>query len=238
MTLHIALCDDDNCALKDELALINDVLKEKEVNGIIDAFTGPQELLESNTEYNLIFLDIKMDGMNGIKVAEKIRKNNKGCLIFFVTNYEMYLDDAFDQHAFRFWTKPIDRHRLISGIDSAIHMLRKEKQFIDITVNSQKAQVSIENIIYLFIQNKRMHIITTKGEIISHDTYNSVFEQLNDYDFFFEPFRGYCVNFNYIKNYVKDKIYCSYKTKVYEIYLSRRKREDFLKNFIKWIGDE
>lgn len=238
MTLYIALCDDDKYALKNELVLINEVLNEKQVEHSIDTFTSPKELLKSDTVYNIVFLDIEMDEMNGIKAAEHIKSANKGCLFFFVTNYEKYLDDAFNQHAFRFWTKPMDKRKLIYGIESALNEIYKEKQFIDITVNNEKSQVFINNIIYIFVQSKKMHIITTKGEIVANATYQSVFEQLKKYNFFFEPHRGYCVNFSYIRNYDKDKIYCSYKSAEYEVYLSRRKQEEFQRKFVEWIGEE
>ena len=238
MTLHIAVCDDESSALRNELMLIKDVLKEKEINGEIDTYNNPLELLNSRAVYNLIFLDIEMDELSGIETAEKIRNNNKSSLIFFVTNYEAYLDDAFNQHAFRFWTKPLDRRKLAYGIDSAMRELSCKKQFIEITANSEKVPVFVENIIYLHTQNKRIHIITTKGEIVSYNTYGSVFDQLKKYEFFFESFRGSCVNFKYIRNYDKNKIYCSYNGSDYEIYLSRRKREEFIRKFIKWMGEQ
>ena len=236
MLLYIALCDDDIFALNSELALINEVLNEKQIEYSIDTFNTPQELLQSNTIYNIVFLDIEMNEINGIKVAEAIRKTNKNCMFFYVTNYEEYLDDAFNQHAFRFWTKPIDKRKLIYGIDSALKEFNEENQVIEVIVNNTKVQIFINNIIYIFAQKKKAHIITTKGEIVTNATYQSIFEQLKNYDVFFEPHRGYCVNFNYILNYDKDKIFCIYKSKTYEVYLSRRKQEEFQRKFIKWIG--
>ena len=106
---------------------------------------------------------------------------------------------------FRFWTKPIDRRRLVYGIDSAIQELYKNNQFINVMVNSENIQTFISNIIYIYVQNKKTHIITTKGEIIVSIPYQTVFEQVKDYTNFFEPFRGYCINFSYIKRYGKDK---------------------------------
>ena len=44
--------------------------------------------------------------------------------------------------------------------------------------------------------------------------------------------------FQLYKRYGKDKIYCGYRETEYEIYLSRRKQEDFQKNFAKWIGEK
>ena len=179
-----------------------------------------------------------MAEMDGISLAEKISITNKSCLFFFVTNYEAYFDNASNVRPFRFWTKPIDRRRLVYGIDSAIQELYKNNQFINVRVNSENIQIFISNIIYIYVQNKKTHIITTKGEIIVSIPYQTVFEQVKDYTNFFEPFRGYCINFSYIKRYGKDKIYCGYRETEYEIYLSRRKQEDFQKNFAKWIGEK
>ena len=82
---------------------------------------------------------------------------------------------------FRFWTKPIDRRRLVYGIDSAIQELYKNNQFINVMVNSENIQIFISNIIYIYVQNKKTHIITTKGEIIVSIPYQTVFEQVKDY---------------------------------------------------------
>ena len=238
MTLCIALCDDDKIALNNELRLIKDVLNEKKIKHSIDIFSSPQKLLQSDTVYDIIFLDIEMAEMDGISLAENISIITKSRLFFLVTNYEAYFDNASNVRPFRFWTKPIDRRRLVYGIDSAIQELYKNNQFINVMVNSENIQIFISNIIYIYVQNKKTHIITTKGEIIVSIPYQTVFEQVKDYTNFFEPFRGYCINFSYIKRYGKDKIYCGYRETEYEIYLSRRKQEDFQKNFAKWIGEK
>lgn len=238
MELNIAICDDDKIALNNELMLIKNVLNEKKIQYKIDTFCSPQELLQSDTVYNIIFLDIEMDEMDGITLAKKISSLNKSCLFFFVTNYEIYCDNASNLRPFRFWTKPIDRRRLIYGIESAIQELYKNQQFVFVTVNSEKIQIFMSNIIYIYVQNKKTHIITTKGEIVANAPYHTVFEQIKDYTNFFEPYRGYCINFDYVKNYDKDKIYCRYKTAEYDIYLSRRKQDEFQKSFAKWIGEK
>ena len=66
MTLCIALCDDDKIALNNELRLIKDVLNEKKIKHSIDIFSSPQKLLQSDTVYDIIFLDIEMAEMDGI----------------------------------------------------------------------------------------------------------------------------------------------------------------------------
>lgn len=237
MVLNIAVCDDDAFALKSETELIREVLSEKRIEYSLDTFDDPQKLLRSDTAYHIVFLDIEMNELSGLRAAEDIRRINRKCMFFFVTNYEHYLDEAFNQHAFRFWTKPMDKRKLIYGINSALKELRAEERTIGVIVGGREVQIFAGNIIYIFAQQKKTHIITTKGEIVTNSTYKSVYEQLKTDDAFFETHRGYCVNFNYIREYDKDKIFCACRDAAYEIYLSRRRQEEFRKKFVKWIGE-
>lgn len=236
--MRIAICDDDLLDLESEYNTINTVLREKGFRYSIDKFSSPRQLLETDASYDIVFLDVEMDDLNGIKTAERLRSNNKECLIFFVTNHEAYLDDAFNQHAFRFWTKPIDRRKLIYGIESAIKEIRSFRQSVTVNVNGTQKNILLKNIVYVYMENKRLHVVTIKGDLITDDTYKNIYEQLRHFKNFSEPCRGYCVNFNYITNYIHDSLICKYGTVVYKLDISRRKYNSFHKSFIDWISDK
>lgn len=235
--LKIAICDDEKTILEEQYEIIRDVLDEKSIGYVIDTFESPQNLILSRTVYDIVILDIEMNGMNGIQTAVQIKKKNGNCLIFFVTNYESYLDDAFNTHAFRFWTKPLERHRLVRGIDAALAEIEKNRQFIIATNGVNKIKIMMQSIIYIYVVTKKVYIVTTKGEIEVSDKFEFISGQLSGNPDFFESHRGYCVNFKYINHYCKDKIYCSHQGKSYEVYLSRRKYNSFCKNFMEWMGD-
>ncbi len=237
MKLNIAVCDDNREELENESELLESVLKEMGVEYEISIFNSPENLANSTEEYNLLILDIEMEKMNGIKIAEKARLKNKECLIFFVTNYENYIDEALNQHAFRFWTKPMDRHRIIYGMESVIKELRAFEHYIAVIFNKEKIQIKSKNIVYIYIQQRKLHIVTVNGEIITNDTFENILMQIGDNPDFYSPHRSYLVNFRYIKNYDKSKIYCECSGKNYEVYLSRRKYEEFKKAFLCWVGE-
>lgn len=234
--MKIAICDDNQTVLNDESTLIHSVLDELYIEHSIDVFYSPVDLLNSNTKYEIVILDIEMEEMNGIQTAQKLKMVNKDCFIFFVTNYESYLDEAFNQRAFRYWTKPLDRRKLIYGFQSVIEELKSKQQEILITINNKPKQIFVRNIIYIYMENKKLHIVTIKGEIITNDTLKSVYEQLKDIDYFVESARGYYVNLNYVKGYTHNTIQCVCNQKTYNIYISRRKYNQFHKAFIDWIG--
>ena len=50
----------------------------------------------------LSFLDIEMPGMNGIYVGNELKQSNKNVIVFVVTSYSEYLDEAMRFHVFRY----------------------------------------------------------------------------------------------------------------------------------------
>lgn len=127
MELKIAVCDDNMLALDSEADAVADVLRIKGIESIIEKFNDPELLISSDSLYDIVFLDIEMEQIDGIEAARALRERNNNCLIFFVTNHEGYLDKALNQHAFRFWKKPIDKDKLMYGIESAVREIKKQR---------------------------------------------------------------------------------------------------------------
>ena len=235
--MHIAICDDNINDLKAERIAIEDVLKEKNMKYSISEYTNAQGLINTDKNFDIIFLDIEMEGTNGLGVAKAIHEKNKKCLVFFVTNYEHYMDDAMDEYAFRFWVKPLDRQRLKRGIESAIKRINNNNKVIEININRQKQSIEIQKIIYISAEKGKTRIITTDGEFITREAFKTIKEMINSY-FFYEPHTSFYVNLNYVTKYTKTSVICEYNNKEYEIYMSRRKYTEFNKYFIDWMGEQ
>lgn len=238
MALCIALCDDEMTDLINEKNLIEKVMPSVADNTKfeIDIFTSSQDMLNSNKIYNMIFLDVEMDGLNGIETAETLHKKSPSSLIFFVTHHEDYMDEALDNHAFRFWTKPISETRLAYGIQSAIKRLNTYKRSIAVTVSKKTVKILLKDIIYIYHHNRLTYIVTTNERIETYDTLRSVTEQITD-DCFFQTHASCCVNLNYVTDYNKTDIICEYKGKIYKPYISVRKHSAFSKRFREWSGE-
>lgn len=236
--LQIAVCDDNTVTLNNEFKLIKDVLNKKGMKYSAAKFNSPEHLLKSDENYDIVFLDIEMDYADGIETARQLKVKNKNCLVFFITNYWRYLDNAFDVHAFRFWKKPIDEVRLGKGIEAAIKELNNAKSLITVNVRGIETKILVRNIIYVYVENKITRIVSVNGELRTDDTYKSVCRNLEVSESFGEPYRGHYINFMYVQNYIDDTVICSYQNKRYEFNVSRRKRDGFNKLFYKWIGEK
>ncbi len=235
MLLCIALCDDEMTDLLQEKELLEKVLPtvSEAIKWEIDMFSSSKEMLDSDKIYNMVFLDVEMDGLNGIQTAEELHRKSPGSLIFFVTHHEDYMDEALDNHAFRFWVKPINETRLVYGIRSAVKKLSAYKKSISVTVSKKTVKILAANIIYIYHERRFTYIVTTEGTIATHDTFQSVVEQLTD-DCFIETHASCYVNLNYVSDYNKTDIVCEFNGKVYNPYISTRKYSAFNKRFREW----
>ncbi len=78
---------------------------------------------------DVVFLDIRMPGLDGISVAKALKDIDKIPLIIFITAYDEYAIQAFDEHAFDYLLKPINEKRLVKTcerIKSHIYAVNSE----------------------------------------------------------------------------------------------------------------
>ena len=205
MMLHIAVCDDEKAALEYETDLVSKILYEKNVN-------------------------IEMDGMNGIELAEKIREKNQNCFVFFITNYSVYLDKAFDVRAIRYLTKPVDPDRLRAGIDFVLDSIVSASKKISVINFKNKLTVEIEiaDIIYISNSGRRTQIVTKQYEFETEEIFSTVKQMIEkEVNYFATPHQSYYVNLKYVTGYTKTDVQMSYGGNTYNILMTRRRYKDF-----------
>ncbi|MDE7192940.1 MAG: response regulator [Oscillospiraceae bacterium] len=72
--MKAAVCDDERVFHKEISFLMRKYMKAKNIEIFIDFYENGEKLLRSEKEYDIIFLDYQMEGINGIETAEKLRK--------------------------------------------------------------------------------------------------------------------------------------------------------------------
>jgi len=110
--LNIAICDDDKNTIQQVLALLNEVKTKHYIDFKIDANTDGEFSVDKNAIYDIAILDIEMQGINGLEVAENLKRNNPDVIVIILTSYSDYLDSAMKISVFRYLSKPIDSTKL------------------------------------------------------------------------------------------------------------------------------
>lgn len=120
--MNIAITDDSLEDRRRIQEILCDYAAASHIPLEVSTFSGAEELLREYRplRYSAIFLDIYMDGMNGVEAARKIRDVDRDALIVFLTTSEEHMPDAWRVHAFEYILKPVSRDNLFLVMDDIL----------------------------------------------------------------------------------------------------------------------
>ncbi len=119
--MRILICDDDELIVEQLQKFLKCFFKQEHLKcPDISVFYNGESLLEDRGEKDILFLDVEMPGMNGIYVGNELKKANSNIIIFIVTSFIEYLDEAMRFHVFRYLSKPLDKQRFFRNMKYAI----------------------------------------------------------------------------------------------------------------------
>ena len=157
---QIAICDDNAPTTSEMEQLLNIIGQKDNISLNIDIFFDGLSLcrvIESGQIYDLIYLDIEMEKVDGIQTAHLIRKYRLPTLIIYISAYDNYFKQLFEVEPFRFLSKPIDRHLFYQYFQAASIRLKKQKLFFTFHFNRITTKVLVSDII--FIESVKRYII-------------------------------------------------------------------------------
>lgn len=225
--LRVAICDDDQQVLRNVEVIIQDYCKTKEINVNVSTFLDGSNLLSSNQEFDLIFLDIEMEKSNGIEIAQQIRTKDMYVPIVYITRYIDYWRRAFKVHAFGFVVKPFtnsDIHKIID--DYLLSKLDSIEERITFITDQGFIRLMPKEIYYFTLYSKKkVYIYTSSGTIVARENLSDIYEKLNK-THFYKSRRDCIVNLKYVKK-LKNK-YIIVMTNEDMVPLAQKKREDFM----------
>ena len=177
------------------------------------------ELIESYRPA-IAFLDIKMPGLTGIEVAQKL---NVDCRVVFITAYDQYAIEAFENEAVDYILKPVTDKRLGKTInrlkkqisvfpdyppdfsatmERLLETLNHKKpagylKWIKVRHGEEVRLISVDEICYFKAEDKYTVVKTREGESLIKISIRQLAEEL-DPDQFWRIHRGTIINISQI----------------------------------------
>ena len=125
MRISVAIVEDDTSAAQ---ALEHHLARFAQGNGDTFATVRFAEagsfLQDYQPRYDIIFMDIKMPGIDGMSAAEQLRQADPVTILIFVTNMVQYAVQGYDVSAFDFIVKPINPTAFAMKMKRAMRALR------------------------------------------------------------------------------------------------------------------
>lgn len=230
--MRIAICDDEQEYRKLIIQYVQFYFKEHLIDLECNEFSSGEELLLSNKKFDIVFLDIEMNELNGIQTAKELNKRNKKTIIFIITAYQKYLDDAMDLNVFRYIDKPIKSDRLYNGLDKAIDLINNNEITFK-TRNDGIITIHTNDIIYVEVKRKTVYVNTVEKQYIAREKMDFFKENLTA-SYFAIPHVSYVINFNFVKKFQRDKI----QLKSGQIIsIAPKKQTEIKKKFMQFLGE-
>lgn len=235
MELHIAICDDDrHYASKLEDTLMKLVSTMEGIHFHIDIYESGEALLRAmkQTAYHLVYLDMEMPGVDGIAVAERIRKVDLTLLIIFVTSHSSYMYKSFQVQPFWFLLKPIEDKEFHIATVKAIELTKQQNDVFTFVMNQQIHHIRISEMMYITVERgKKLVIVTTDQSYSYYGKLGELALQLEPYHFC-RIHSGYVVNWEFVRALGKNEVVLTSGT---TLPVSRTKSSHALKSYHHFI---
>ena len=177
--MDIAVCDDnlsDREIIRQQLSIY---FSDRFIEYNIDSYENGVNLIysiEDGEYYDIIFLDMYMDKLNGIQVAEKLRNMNYKGKIIFLTTTSKYAVKSYDVEASGYLVKPHDIDKISMVLDRVLSNYENMHTY-QIKKRNSVIQVLYSEIEYIESSNSKCILHRTDGNEYT------IYKKLNDIEY-------------------------------------------------------
>ncbi len=231
--MRILICDDDNLTVEQLQTYVRNYFDYNHVKcPEIVCFSDGESLLADTGDKDILFLDIEMPGMNGIFIGNELKKVYKNIIIFIVTSYSEYLDDAMRFRVFRYLSKPLDKQRFFRNMKDAVD--RYNTMTVKLPVETKQGVYTLpaSSIIAVEAQGRKVIVHTTLQDFESVHNMQYWIELLPK-NCFFQTHRSFIVNFEHIT--VFDHTLVHMADNQFHAYLTKRKYKAFKESYLLYL---
>ena len=233
--IHIAICDDEKDFVAYLTGLLNQYATETGQEIKVTAYYDGMELIEKyDTTIDLIFLDIQMRLVNGLRAAERVRQMDEKVGIIFLTTLTQYGLEGYKYQATNYIIKPIRYARLKEEMKQWLERHRQDDSpFIVVANDAGKFKVFLKSLRFIETFNRNLLLHTDQENIICYKKMKELETELVQHGFV-RCHSGYLVNLFYVKRIEKLDIILTTGERVP---ISQPKRKEFMERLADYWGD-
>lgn len=238
---RIAICDDEKVFAEELRELVSACLTKKGILFEIDLFESGEELAALGvgiTRYTAVFLDINMEGMDGIEAAGKIRAVSREVFLVFVTAYISYSLEGYRLDAMRYLLKgDLNFSGMVEEcMDAMLDRLNYAVGKQEFAFREGKKEVALERLLYVEsrLHKLEFHVMEDAMKVYTmYQTLDKVQELLGEHGFV-RIHQSYLVNLRHIRSVSRYKVVLTDKT---QLAVPKARYADVSARFTQYQGE-
>lgn len=231
--MRILICDDDDLIIEQIKKYLKNYFEYNHLKcPETVCYSDGESLLADKGDKDILFLDIEMPGMNGIYIGKELKKENENIIIFIVTSYSEYLDEAMRFRVFRYLSKPLDKQRFFRNMKDAIDLYNTMTVKIPIETKQGVHTLPASSIIAVEAMQRKVIVHTTQRDFESiHNM--QYWGNLLPKNCFFQTHRSFIINFEHVTDFDHTLVHMAENQ--YHAYLTRRKYSAFKEAYLLYL---
>lgn len=209
--MRILIVDDETLA-RDRLKRMCEGEAQHEVVG--EAANGTQAVqLCDELQPELVLLDIRMPGMDGLETARHFLGLDDPPAVIFCTAYEEHAIAAFDLQAVGYLLKPVRKDKLLDALGKAVRLNRAQLSALQGDNQARRSHIaarthkgieliSLDTVRYFQADQKYVTVRYSEGEVIVDETLRELETEFAD--LFVRVHRNALVAMQHVEALVKD----------------------------------
>ena len=231
-----AVCDDNKMQCNEIERIVEQYFVTECIGCEIDVFISGEELIRSLNDgerYDVIYLDIEMEELNGVFVGKYIRDELKddNTQIVYISGNTSYALDLFQIRPLHFLIKPLSKQQIIQTLEKAIELQGRETKVLTYKTGKTEKKLPFKDIMYFSSEAKKTVIHTKDGE-------DSFYGKLADIVYPVEDFlhihKSFVVNRHYVMQFKFDSVIL---VNMVELPISRAYRKEVRGKLMEWLRE-
>lgn len=196
---RIAICDSSKTQGEYMQKQCQEILALHQITAEIQFFYDPLIFVNecSKQYFHIVILDIDKRISSGLNIAKQLRKMQFHQHIVFISDYEEFMEQAYDLHAFQYLLKPINVHKLERTL---LDGYAAQKSFDVLTIHKREQFYRIPFQDIIFIESDRVYLqIHMNDDIIRYRAKLDDLLKLLQHHHFIRCHQSFIINLSKVK---------------------------------------
>lgn len=177
--------------------LCKSIMKKQGIPCDIQTYTNPKLIIQEIHPFNLVIIDITRQPAIGLWIGKELRLHCYYKHLIFISDCDVYHQQAFDLHAFQYLYIPLHQDSLVKTLLESYHM-QNHGPYLVLRIHEDYQRIPLVNIMY--IESERIYVfIHLTNEIIRYrEKLSTILKYLESYPFI-RCHQSYIINLLQVK---------------------------------------